>query len=268
MPNGGFDFLDFFIGEAGVLDSIIDLVQNALNFVFNVFAKIAIFEEFQILSLQNFLGGALNTIGRALRHILSDIIHLRFGDLLQKVRDLYQRVRDFLAPIIKLIDRIRAIYRLYVLKPLLAYLNLIQRLRMLLAIFRVFHLKFAERLDRKLLELEAKAIRNTLRIWQELNIAISVLQLILDPALLFRRVPLVLSASRAITQLLGALFGHSLHDVFGSGAPAPPLPGPPATLRQGMDRILVDVKDNTGDAAKVREHWQRMFDKLKLAQGA
>ncbi len=268
MPNGLFDFVDFFSGAASFLDSIVSAVQAALEFLFQILRNAILFVWEVLQAVTVFLVRAVRIIARGFTHVLSDIVHGRFAHLLQDYLKLKQLLRRWLAPILKIIDRIRAIYRLYVLKPMLAYLNLIQRIRMTLAIFRIFHLKFAERLDHKLLELEAKTIRNTLRIWQELNIASSVLQLILDPALLFRRVPLVLSASRAITQLLGALFGHSLHDVFGSGAPAAPLPGPPATLRQGMDRILVDVKDDTGDAAKVREHWQRMFDELKLAQGA
>ncbi len=253
------DLGDILIAE--VVTLINELFSALLAFTSLGFATTALATEIEA----EFMGRVGSTLGRALRHILGDIIHLRFAHLLQDYLKLKETLRRWLLPIIKIIDRIRKIYRFYVLKPLLAYLNLIQRLRQVLAIFRIFHLKFAERLDHKLLELEAKTIRNTLRIWQELNIATSVLQLILDPALLFRRVPLVTSITRAIGDLLRALFGRGLQDAFGSTVPLSVLGGPPVTLREGMDRWQLEVRGETGAVAGAQ--WQRIFDEMKVSAG-
>ncbi len=270
MPNGpfgGFDPLAFFDGVAALFDSVIAAIQSAVVFLYNLLVNVVLFLWSVIQAIAIFLVRAVVLIARGFVHVISDIVHGRFAHLLQDYLKLKDLLRRWLAPIIRIIDRLRNIYRLYVLKPLLAYLNLIQRLRMVLSIFRVFHLKFAQRLDNKLLELEAKTIRNTLRIWQELNIASSVLQLILDPSLLFRRARLTGSILLAINNLLHALFGRGLQGLFGSTVPLGPAAGRPATLRAGMDRFLTEVQAKAGDADVVPTQWQRMFAELRASSG-
>ncbi len=90
---------------------------------------------------------------------------------------------------------------------------MIQRIRAILKIFRIFHLKFAQKLDDWLGALEAKIIKNTLALRGKVNEIMSILELVLDPSLLIRDNVCLASAARAIRGLFNALglgFGRKL----------------------------------------------------------
>ncbi len=204
MPNGdgGFDFGNSIpsIGDdqTNALLSVIIAILNgliaALNFILSVISAII-----------TFMLKAFRVVVRGIRHVISDIVHGRFvhlyHDYLELKAKLRRWVEDHLGWLLKLRKAFDDWYR-NVVVPLL---NMIQRIRAILAVFRIFHLKFAEKLDALLGRLESKIIKNTLALRGKLNEIVSIIDLVLDPGLLIRQNVLLASATRAIRGLFNAL---------------------------------------------------------------
>jgi hypothetical protein len=204
VPNGdgGFDFGGGIptIGDnqTNAILSLIIAILNALIAVLNFILTL-------IAAVINFLVKAFGVVVRGIRHVISDIVHGRFVHLYKDYLELKAKLRkwveDHLGWLLKLRKQFDDWYR----NTIIPILNLIQRLRAILAVFRIFHLKFAEKLDELLGRLEAKIIKNTLALRGKLNEVVSIIDLVLDPGLLIRQNVLLGSATRAIRGLFNAL---------------------------------------------------------------
>jgi len=204
VPNGdgGFDFGNGIpsIGDDGtsaLLSFIIAILNGliaALNFIIAV-----------IVAIINFLVKAFTVIVRGLRHVISDIIHGRFVHLYEDYLRLKAKLRKWVDDHLGWLLRLRRAFDEWYRRTIIPILNLIQRLRAILAVFRIFHLKFAQRLDDLLGRLEAKIIKNTLALRGQMNKIASIIDLVLDPGLLIRQNVLLASAARALKGLFAAL---------------------------------------------------------------
>src|SRR6266571_1993965 len=198
MPNGdgGFDFGNAIpsIGDpqTNAILTIIVAILNAIIAVLNFIIAV-------IGAIVHFLVKASLLFVRGVKHVISDIVHGRFLHLYQDYLRLKAAIRKWIDDHLGWLLRLRAAFDRWFKNTIVPILNLIQRLRAVLAVFRIFHLKFADKLDRLLGRLESKIIRNTLKLRAKLNEIVTIIDLVLDPGLLINNNVLLASAARSRT---------------------------------------------------------------------
>lgn len=213
MANGddfgsGFEFNpgDFFGGIINTIIGVINAIISALVYLFKLLQVLAEYLYQLIVAIANFLVKMAGLVWRALKHVISDLFHGRFVHLFQDFIDLKNKLAQFLAPLLRILKRIQAIYRVYVLQPLLRMINLIQKMRQFLTVFRLLGFKWAGRLDNYLTKIERQLITNTLVLQSYVNFAISILDLVIDPSLIFRSNVLLASLVSALGAIKRVVF--------------------------------------------------------------
>lgn len=148
----------------------------------------------------------LKTIGLALQLAFGAGIIGFLRRLWGALGQLAQRVHDALDRISKIIAYIRRIHDYLFNRFIAPVLNAIQHIRQLLVIFRLFHLKFATKLDATLAGIEYKIAANFQLAWSKINELISWAQILTTPTGLFNPAVLWGSILRDI-QILRGLTG-------------------------------------------------------------
>jgi hypothetical protein len=183
----GINLGDFFGAILSSIIAVINAIIAALSALIQILNTIlaAIYAALQAIATA--LINAIKLIARGFIHVISDIIHGRFVHLLQDYFDLKAKLVQWLGPVLRILMTIRKLFNQFVLVPLLRYINLIQQIRQFLTIFRLLGFKWAIRLDAALVKLEQKVVTNVLVLQSWLNFTIDILDLILDPSLIFRK---------------------------------------------------------------------------------
>ena len=185
--GGGIDLGGFFGGVLSSIVSLLNAILGALFFLLQLLAAAFTAIYNALVAIVNVLVNAIKIIARGFIHVISDIIHGRFLHLFQDYLDLKAKLLQWLGPVLRILQTIRKLFNQFVLLPLLRFINLIQQIRQFLTIFRLLGFKWAVRLDNSLLKLEQKVVTNTLILQSWLNFTISILDLIIDPSLIFRK---------------------------------------------------------------------------------
>jgi len=210
VPNGGFDFFGA-LGDAfnSLFNSLFSLLVSLINFILYVLNLLLNV----LFAVVRFLSKAFRILLRGFKHIISDIVHGRFLHLYRDYLELKRKIKAWFEKHLPWLLQLRKRFDLWYRGTIIPILNLIQRLRAILAALRIFHIKFAAKLDALLGALESKIIRNTLKLRQFNNQIVSFLELIFDPGLFIRHNVLITSAARAIRGLFNSLglgFGRAL----------------------------------------------------------
>lgn len=192
MANGdgfdlGFDPGNFFGGILATLEAVISAIISALIFLYHLLVAVLVFLYNIVVAIAKVLVGAVKLLVRGVQHIISDIIHGRFAHLFQDYLDLKKKLQPYLDKVLHWLRVIKKYFDLYVLQPLLRTIQLIQRLRQFLVVFRLLGFKWAKRLDDLLLKQEQRLVRNTLVLQSYINFAIDIISLIADPSLIMRK---------------------------------------------------------------------------------
>jgi len=185
--GGGFDPGQFFGGIIDSLVGIINAIIAALVFLFNLLVAVFQFLYAALVAIANALVTGIKLIARGFAHVISDIVHGRFLHLFQDYLDLKAKLTAWLAPVLRILHRIKAIFDKFVLAPLLRYINLIQQMRKFLVVFRILGFKWAKKLDAQLADMERRVVQNVLVLESWINFAISAVSLIMDPSLIMRK---------------------------------------------------------------------------------
>ena len=200
-------------GISGALASIINYIggldtwqTNRVNALFGGLGK----------SLENIFGSILDF----LKHLKDTWLGHLIGSIWDRVKKIYKSIAGAIKKIICILQAYEDLVTQYEDKILKPIINLIQRVRRVLLIFRIFHFKFAERLDNYLRIQEAKLARIFLFQRRWLNYVIDYLNLIVDPFGLFNEGMYVKSALRSIGDLFGALWGAQNRPLGSSDAKA------------------------------------------------
>lgn len=185
--GGGFDTGSFFSGILASIVSVVNAIVAALNYMWKVLVEAINYAWNALLAVARVLVNAVKLVARGFVHVLSDIVHGRFLHLFQDYLDLKAKLTAWLGPVLRILMRIRQLFNQFVLAPLLRFINLIQHLRQFLTVFRLLGFKWAKRLDNSLVRIEQKVVTNTLVLQAWVNLAISILDLVIDPSLIFRK---------------------------------------------------------------------------------
>lgn len=196
--------IDFgFLGSvfSGAVGALISLLRNIFVFLFNLLVAITHFIWSALVFTVQFILRMLGHVGRFFRNLWEGVIKKGLLKLLQAYTRLVEKLNRFLAPVMKWIEKIRALIDKWYFKLFGPILNMIQTLRKILTIFRIFGLKFARKLDERLFRLERKILEPYLQLRKAINEVITFLALSFDPNGLFSRVPLL----KSIGQIFGLL---------------------------------------------------------------
>jgi len=184
---GGFDPGSFFGGVIATLVDAINAIISALVYLFNLLIAVFQFLYNALVAIVNALIRAVQIVVRGFIHFFTTILPNFLKRLYQDYVDLKAKITAWLQPVLRILMRIRQLFQQYVLAPLLRTINLIQHLRQFLVIFRLLGFKWAARLDTYLTNIEQKLVQNVLVIQAWINLAISVLDLIIDPSMILRK---------------------------------------------------------------------------------
>lgn len=223
MPPQGEGGGGFFSAVAGLVSNLFGFGSDTNTFfstqLTNLTNSLNSFAQ-QVFSLFGFFKNLGLVLLRAVRHILDDVIHLRFLHLLQDIQALREKIQAWARRHPLLLRVLRSILHPTQTALIAQVLNTIQRLRQLLLIFRLFHLRFATELDRFLSRVEARVIRNTTSILRKVNEISSLLSLALNPFGIITRNPIFAVFTRALDSWFKLLTGHGLRDRVNRTAPA------------------------------------------------
>jgi hypothetical protein len=184
---GGFDPGQFFGGIIDTLVAVINAIIAALVYLFNLLVVVFQFLYAAVVAIANALVSAIKIIAKGFIHVISDIVHGRFLHLFQDYLDLKAKITAWLAPVLRILRRVKAIFDEFVTKPLLRFINMIQKIRQFLTIFRILGFKWAKKLDTALANWERRVVQNVLVLQSWINFAISAVSLIMDPSLIMRK---------------------------------------------------------------------------------
>ena len=156
------------------------------------------------------LGGtitaALQNLGTFVGHVWDVLVNGVLLKLYNLVEKILAALRRFFDPLIKLLQAYKQLLDYYFntyIKPIFDFL---QRLRRILAIFRLLGFKWAAKLDQDLAALEGRIAAAFLKVQTSLNQVIDWITFITDPLGIFNPVLTVLSAIASIGDLFNALW--------------------------------------------------------------
>jgi hypothetical protein len=219
MPNGdgggsGFDFGGIFSSLLGYLAAVIQAIINFLNQLVGALVNVLNFLYAGELGIFGFSKDGLTKIWTGLKNIMDQVFKVHVLAALHHLLSLYQKLQGWIRKLKAFLDRLRRIQQLYHAQAFKRVINLIQRIRKILVLFRIFHLKFATKLDNWLAQVEGKLISREAELARKTNEVIGWLNWILDPRALFKSVPLFGTARRSLTGILGAARALGMEKLF------------------------------------------------------
>jgi hypothetical protein len=153
----------------GLVQQVVDWIARA----FNNLVRILIF--------------IFTALGKFLLHVWQQYIKKAIAWLASHVQKLRAWLKRTIGPIIKRLEKIKKWYDTHILKQQLRMLQQIQMVRRFLGILRLFHVKWAAKLDGALADVQNRIQQSIALVRGTLNQIINTLALMLDPELLITR---------------------------------------------------------------------------------
>jgi hypothetical protein len=188
----------------------------------------------------------LEAIGKSLEHIIIDLLHGQILKVIQDIQQLFHQLGQILGPLITVLKRLQQIQRSLQMQYLKQFVDLIQRLRKIVAVFRLLHLNFANKLDLYLATLESDVGAKWAKLIAHINAVNSVLDQMIDPSKLLRPGGLLGSVGMMMSAVSGLIKGISLQNLL--CLPALSTAGPvtqPWPVTQGV--TISNMQSNSGD---------------------
>ncbi len=138
--------------------------------------------------------------------------------LISWIQKLQQWLKNHLKGVIQFLQKLRAWLDRYYRQHILPIINLIQRIRRYLLILRLLHIKFADKLDQKLLNFEQRLTSTWLKARGYLNLALTMAGLATNPVSLGRMLIVTIAGRRMMGAAVRAITGLPLGHFFPSSA--------------------------------------------------
>jgi len=178
----------------GVIETLSWDVWNAVSYVWNV-----------LMWLWGILQRILSALWAFIQQAVAWLLQTALPAIEQFIQKILSKIKAFLTPIINYIKaQIQFIQQIYntVIKPLM---NFLQRIRAILTIFRLLHIKWATVLDQYIQDLENRINQAFLNVEGDLGRIEQWLQFFADPAGMFNPFPFLSAAILSVTQLYAVL---------------------------------------------------------------
>lgn len=229
-------FLSSIFGFLGGLGGAIwDVVKYIIQMV-NVLSRIIVTIAQALVSVVKFLLSSLGGIGRFFKHVWEVGIKGTLDKVVRAIITAHDWLEQKLAPVIKFLKRARAYYdRIYkgYIRP---YLQLIQRIRSMLVVLRLLHIKWADALDKRLLQIERNVAHVFLEARGILNQVIDFVNLATNARRISRVVLRVALGRRAAAAIVRAATGLPIGHFL-------PSPASSAFAWEKSPRSAADLKD-------------------------
>jgi hypothetical protein len=155
----------------------------------------------------SWLGGIFSALWDFFKGTLHWLFHTLLPDLIKWINEIRAKLTKWLKPVTKWIHQQQVLldnYYNHVLRPIL---NIMQRLRSILVIFRLLHIKWADALDKWLAGLENELVQRFQEERADLQALANWINYIVDPTGLFNLPLLLVSQIQTLGCLFAALFG-------------------------------------------------------------
>ena len=256
--DGGFDFGGIFDPILGILGALIQAIIDFLNALVTVLVEVLNFLYAGELGIFGFSFKGLGEIYRGLKNMLDQIFKVWVVSALNKLWSLYQKLTAWVRKLKAFLDRLRRIQQLQLMQALRRYLNLIQRIRRILVVFKLLHIGIAKKLDNFLARLEGRLTTSVFNLIRKQNEIIRWINLVADPRGLLHPGGQLASLGgiiHAVTGAIAALRPGEFNCVPGqqTGPGLPVLPW--VSVRQ---QLIAESRNKSGDTAAVGAQFSAM----------
>jgi hypothetical protein len=162
-------------------------LETAINTTWNNFVIASAFLYNAVGAITNFLRKLLGIIVGGIAHIIQDILHGHLLTALHDIQKLFHDLHALFKPILDLIDRIMKWYTKHILPIQKAIIEVIQRMRVILELFRLLGAKWAAKLDADLQKIQSIVTTSIVDVVKTLNTLSTIIGLAVDPGMIFRR---------------------------------------------------------------------------------
>lgn len=214
-------FADFFNNVFGGLGNLLGQIIQFLQALVQSLQVVLQFIWDNLRAVFGYAVKALRNVAGFFKHLWESFYKNIFTRVLTALRDAHRWLEAHLLPVIRWLQRARAMldrwYRLY-LRP---YLQMLQRIRGYLQVLRLLHIRWAEALDRRLSRTEAQLAHQFILVRGTLNDVINFVNGIADPRRLSRMVLVSMAGRRTAAAIVRAVTGLPLGFFFphtGKGA--------------------------------------------------
>ncbi len=154
----------------------------------------------------HWLGGIWQALKNFILNSIHWVMHTLLPDLVRWINEIRAKITAWLQPLIKYLKLEKQMLDGFYNNVLRPILNLIQRLRSILMIFRLLHIQWATTLDQYLADLESKITGKFLELVEGLQMVSNWINWLTDPTGLFNIPLLLLSNLQTLPQLWAALW--------------------------------------------------------------
>ena len=192
----------------GFGDGLAYAILAALNWLLNALLAVIVWIWNLLVTVVNAIVSVFKTVLKFLAHIWQNYIKPAISWLVKEYQKVRAWLKRILGPVLKRLQAIKKWYDEHILKQQLRLLLLIQQIRRILGILRLFHVKWAGWLDNALADIQNKVQQSIAITRGILNQIINTLAMVLDPTLLITR-----------NVLGGSLLGNlgAIKRIFGYG---------------------------------------------------
>lgn len=209
MPNG-LDWWTYTSWIESLLGGVVTYLRQVFLYLFYLIKDVFVFLYSNLVEVVLWLVRQFKRLAQWARIVWEEGIKRGLLKLVELYLWLREKLEAILGPVLRVLRRIRELYDEWFNRIFGPILNLIQRLRQLLVVFRIFNVRWARRLDARLLRIESKIAESYLTIRRQLNLIASYVNMLMDPLGLIRQNVLVESILRAGDALLKAITGKGL----------------------------------------------------------
>jgi hypothetical protein len=249
--GGGIDFGSIFNGLEAELAAAVAAIIQFLNDLVGALIKSFNSLYSDIVGVFNFSFDGLTAIFRGLKNLMDKIFKVWITAALNHLWSLYQKLAVWVRKLKAWLDRLHKIQQQFVLQVLRRYINLLQRIRKILVLFRLLHIGIAKKLDAFLGGLEGRLISRVFAVFKKQNEIIRWINLVADPRLLLHpggQLATLGAIWKGINDALGTLkpgeFNCAPGQQTGPGTPVLPW----VSVRQ---TLIAESKNNSGATASI-----------------
>jgi hypothetical protein len=186
-PGFGFDPGDFFGALVAIYQALISALIAVFTFLWNTILLIGNFLLKGLLAVIQFLGHAFTVVARFFQHIWENVLKPFFKTLLKDYMKFRAWLQKILGPYLRYIQKIQKWISLNIIRHIKQVIAIIQRVRSILAIFKLLGFSWAAKLDAYLRKAQTVLTTVIQDIVKGLNTVTTLLELVLDPSIIFRK---------------------------------------------------------------------------------
>jgi len=197
---GGFDFGDLWSVISGLLSSIIAALEQLWNDLVLIAQTLASW----IVSVAKSLVQLLGSLVGLLKHLLGWLYTTIIKPIIDELEKIEGFLKKILTPVLNILLRIRKWFNQYIAPWIKLATEIISRIRQFLALLKLFHVAWAQKLDQDFQTIQNYINEFLLLPLQTLNSLISWVQLMSDPTQILRKAFWQNTAFSGMSEIYGA----------------------------------------------------------------